>query len=207
MNPSPMAAVSGFGGGGGGGSGWNNHGGDGVAVVGGKVFDDRDMMIGALLLSPSKVGTEKKMLQNCDLPPPNKVFPGPENEKLELLKALRLSQTRAREAETKYAAVAKERDSLTRVFLWDSIKVFGYRQLVSLLELQVSNLHAEVEQKRHSTGGCDCGVGVGAGAAKKTMAAEPGDGGGGGGLTWVMTLAFCLGFAGLGLAFGCKFFF
>ncbi|CAK9171954.1 unnamed protein product [Ilex paraguariensis] len=91
-----------------------------------------------LMLSP-KSGIE--LMQNCDLPPPLKVFSGPdkkvippmnsligqeeeavafpmsrsgsEGENLELLRALRLSQTRAREAERKAQVLVKERDTLS----------------------------------------------------------------------------------------------
>jgi len=100
-----------------------------------KALDGNEMMMG--LEVSQKPGVD--LMQNCDLPPPTKVFTGSdttvvssmnrilsvtgkeddneefhvyisgsENEKLELLKALRLSQTRAREAEKKAATLVKE---------------------------------------------------------------------------------------------------
>ncbi|KAJ0097245.1 hypothetical protein Patl1_28258 [Pistacia atlantica] len=106
-----------------------------------------------------------------------------ESEKLELLKALRLSQTRAREAEKRAASFAKERDSLYCVFLEDSMRIFAYRQWMRLLEVQVSKV-----QKRESAGkeGDD-------------------DGEDGVGVSLFMALALCLGIVGVGFAFGCKY--
>ncbi|XAR73446.1 hypothetical protein NMG60_11007416 [Bertholletia excelsa] len=171
-----------------------------------------EMMMG-LFLSP-KSGHD--LLQNCDLPPPMKFFAvpdttvassltrvqgeignedqsefvasggGPEMGKLDLLKALRLSQTRAREAEKKAAALAKEKDCVLKAFLEDSSRLFAYRQWVRLLELQL----ARVERKK----------------LKKGLVSEEEDGedSGGTGMTWWMALAVCLGIAGVGLAFGCR---
>lgn len=155
------------------------------------------------------------LLQNCDLPPPLKVFPGSDkavlssmnriwtimgqedqnqdhlqictgdhsenNEKLELFKALRLSQTRAREAERKAARLIKEREAISNALLKESSHLFAYRQLVRLLELQVSKLH---RQQQHGSG----------------------DGEGAGNVTWLMALALCLGIAGVGFAFSCRYF-
>lgn len=161
-------------------------------------------------LSP---GGGLKHLQNCDLPPPLKVFAGTDkpvlssmnriwtimgqedqrqdhlqictgdrsenNEKLALLKALQLSQTRAREAERKAARLIKERETISKALLKESSHLFAYRQLVRLLELQVSKLR---RQQQH-------GSGDGAGNA-----------------SWLMALALCLGIAGVGFAFGCRYF-
>ncbi|XVF15285.1 hypothetical protein REPUB_Repub09cG0137800 [Reevesia pubescens] len=93
-------------------------------------------------------------VQNCDLPPPLKVFTGNEggeDEKLKLLKALRLSQTRAREAERKAANLAEEKERISNAFMKDSLHLFGYRQWVRLLEIQVSKLQSQlVKQEKHS---------------------------------------------------------
>ncbi|KAI8536333.1 hypothetical protein RHMOL_Rhmol10G0248900 [Rhododendron molle] len=113
------------------------------------------------------------LMQNCDLPPPSKIFTGPDksvltsmnrifnnvavadeeeesdeingigDEKLELLKALRLSQTRAREAEKKAAGLAKERDFLRNALMEDSLKLFAYRQWVKLLEFELVGVERE----------------------------------------------------------------
>ncbi|GAU49957.1 hypothetical protein TSUD_180210 [Trifolium subterraneum] len=116
------------------------------------------------------------LMQNCDLPPPSKVFLGPdksvilsmnkvcnisgkeeeqdrkhygtywlknghdEKDKMELLKALEASQTRAREAEKMAAILRKERDGLSIAFLEEAMQLFACRQRVRLLELQVLNL-------------------------------------------------------------------
>lgn len=120
------------------------------------------------------------LMQNCDLPPPSKVFMGPdktviysmnrvcnisgkedqqdskhyspyrlendydddddEKDKMELLKALQASQTRAREAEKKVSVLNKERDGLSIALLEEAMHLFGYRQQVRLLELQVLNM-------------------------------------------------------------------
>ncbi|TKY47681.1 hypothetical protein E2542_SST29741 [Spatholobus suberectus] len=116
------------------------------------------------------------LMQNCDLPPPSKVFMGPdksvilsmnrvyniagkgeeqdskhsgayriengddERDKMELLKALQASQTRAREAEKKAAVLKKEREGLSMALLEEAMYLFAYRQQVRLLELQVLHL-------------------------------------------------------------------
>lgn len=168
-----------------------------------------------------KPGGGLNLLQNCDLPPPLKVFPGTadkavmssmnkiwtiisqddhnqdhlsihtankseKDDKLELLKAVRLSQTRAREAERKAAKLIKEREAIFNALLKDSSHLFAYRQLVRLLELQLSKLH------RQQLNGEVQGEGEGDGAAS---------------VSWVMALAFCLGVAGVGVAFGYRYFF
>ncbi|KAG5241849.1 GTP cyclohydrolase II [Salix suchowensis] len=128
------------------------------------------------LLSPSS-GFD--LMQNCDLPPPLKVFSGSDKsvissmnrafsmvgrehdhddfdvyrgcggvnyEKLELLKALRLSQTRARDAERKAASLIKERDCL-----------FAYRQWVRLLEFQVLKAQEQQWKQQEKKLCCGCG--------------------------------------------------
>ncbi|XP_044497221.1 uncharacterized protein LOC123219344 [Mangifera indica] len=171
-------------------------------------------------LPSQKSGTE--FMQNCDLPPPTKVFSGSdkmvissmnricgmvdreeedrydfeacrscESEKLEILKALRLSQTRAREAEKKAASFAEERDTLYSIFLQDSLRIFAYRQWVRLLEVQASKLQ---KTERHSL--CCCGAKEG-----------DDDGKDGAGVSLFMALAFCLGIVGVGFAIGCKYLF
>uniref|UniRef100_A0A7C8YZC9 Uncharacterized protein n=1 Tax=Opuntia streptacantha TaxID=393608 RepID=A0A7C8YZC9_OPUST len=187
-----------------------------------KAFDENDLVMGVMLYQ------KHDLIQNCDLPPPMKVFSGSDiktvvpgsmkkkkkkintfslmgtqeeiddhNEddgKLELLKALRLSQTRAREAEAKCAAISKERDLLALGFMQNSMEVFAYRQLVRLLEFQVSKLQQQQNKQEMS---CDCGM------VREDEAID--DGSGTTGLTWIMAVAFCLGIAGFGFAIGCKY--
>ncbi|KAL1336568.1 hypothetical protein AAHE18_10G072000 [Arachis hypogaea] len=129
------------------------------------------------------------LMQNCDLPPPSKVFVGPDEtivfpmnracdavgkegeeeqrdgrhygtyggengggddrDKIELLKALRASQTRAREAEKKAAVLRKERDGLSVALVEEAMQLFAYRQHVRLLELQVLHLRSLWPEKKH----------------------------------------------------------
>lgn len=116
------------------------------------------------------------LMQNCDLPPPSKVFMGTdksvilsmnrvyniagkgeeedkknsgayriengddERDKMELLKALQASQTRAREAEKKASILRKEKEGLSMALLEEAMHLFAYRQQVRLLELQALHL-------------------------------------------------------------------
>lgn len=159
---------------------------------------DWDMMINHLV-SP-KSGPE--LMQNCDLPPPMKVFtasekviPSPINrickdEKLELLKALRLSQTRAREAEKKAASLSKEKDLISNAMLKESLRLFAYRQWVRLLEIQVSGRHWQGKNEGKQFCCCD--------------EWEKREGDDHSGMPWLVALAICLGIAGVGFSFGCR---
>lgn len=112
------------------------------------------------------------LMQNCDLPPPSKVFMGQdksvmlsmnrvyniagkgedhsgayriengddEKDKMELLKALQASQTRAREAEKMVAVLRREKEGLSMILLEEAMHLFAYRQQMRLLELQVLHL-------------------------------------------------------------------
>lgn len=186
-----------------------------------KGFDENDLVMGVML------SQKHDLIQNCDLPPPMKVFSGSDiktvvprsmkrkintfslmgnqeeidddddddDGKLGLLKALRLSQTRAREAEAKCAAISKERDLLALGFMENSMQVFAYRQLVRLLEFQVSKLQQKQKKQEMC---CDCGM-----VREGEEAMD--DGNGTAGFTWIMAVAFCLGIAGFGFALGCKY--
>ncbi|KAL5705119.1 hypothetical protein ACHQM5_023462 [Ranunculus cassubicifolius] len=172
------------------------------------------------------------LLQNCDLPPPVKVFTGAdeivlnsikskasntskitnevekrdlprsksseENDKVDLMKALQLSQSRARTAEKKASQMAEERDRLSSLFLKESLRLFAHRQWMKLLQLEVSHLqsHKQKNQHQHSCNHC-----------KKKLDRDEGssdaeDGENAGSLSWYMTLAICLGIAGVGVAVG-----
>ncbi|XP_077211007.1 uncharacterized protein LOC143846457 [Tasmannia lanceolata] len=136
-------------------------------VVGG----EKHIMMGFMLSQRS--GFE--LLQNCDLPPPLKVFSGEiqtvlktspsmkpsppinnyptedgyvrdfTNEKLGLLKALQLSQTRAREAEKKVLTVSSEKNQLTALFFQESYRLFAHRHWLKLLEIEISQLRSQLE--------------------------------------------------------------
>ncbi|KAL2528005.1 hypothetical protein Fot_20606 [Forsythia ovata] len=157
------------------------------------------------------------LVQNCDLPPPIKLFAGPVNKigkvagqevvddevlmskdsedgKFEILKALRLSQTRAREAERKCSVLLKEREALSNLLLDESLRLFAYQQWVRLLEFQVSKLEREqrTESLKSDAGGIPRweDYGEGSSSMKRYAAA-----------------AFCLAIAGMGLAIGCSYIF
>ncbi|KAG2711973.1 hypothetical protein I3760_04G103500 [Carya illinoinensis] len=200
-----------------------------------KAVDGNEMLKG-LDVSQKPAGMD--LMQNCDLPPPMKVFKGSDNtvissmnrvfsmtvkeddneefsvyrnvggsEKVELLKALRLSQTRAREAEKKTAALVKERDCLANALVEEGTRLFAYRQWVRVLELRVSKLQSQCQclhQHKHQQG-CVCGCGGEKGAEGLFKEGKGNEDGGG--VTWFMALAFCLGFFGVGFAFGYTFLF
>ena len=91
-------------------------------------------------------------------------------KKLDLLKAVRLSQTRAREAE-------KRAESLSNALSVESLQLFAYRQWSKLLEARILKLEAELAES---------------GAAERRDGVEPC-------LPWTLALAFCLGIAGAGI--------
>ena len=192
-----------------------------------RVAKEKDMMLGALISQKPGIN----FMQNCDLPPPLKVFTGldkavalsrgcsmgrkndehdqfdqvcrneGEGEKLELLKALRLSQTRAREAERKAACLAEEKERISNALMKDSLQLFGYRQRMRLLEIQVSKLQSKLlKQENNSHRCCDKPEG-------KRMVQEAIEGGNGDEMSWLVALALCLGIASVGFAFGCRYLF
>ncbi|KAJ6733608.1 hypothetical protein OIU74_005394 [Salix koriyanagi] len=122
-----------------------------------RALRENDLLLGPLL-SPSS-GFD--VMQNCDLPPPLKVFSGGcggvNYEKLELLKALRLSQTRARDAERKAASLIKERDCVANALFHDSSQLFAYRQWVRLLEFQVLKAQEQQWKQQEKKLCCGCG--------------------------------------------------
>lgn len=193
-----------------------------------RAMKENDTWLGPLL-SPNS-GTD--LLQNCDLPPPLKVFSwsdrtvmssmnrgfsttrrehdrddfdmcsgfGGENyEKLELLKALRLSQTRAREAERKAASLVKERDCVANALLHESFHLFVYRQWVRLLEFQVLKAQTQHQQQEKKLC-CGCGRSK---EVKDQLEEEEGSDDGSREYWINVALTFFLGFVGFGLAFGC----
>ncbi|KAG2579409.1 uncharacterized protein LOC120679009 [Panicum virgatum] len=149
------------------------------------------------------------LLQNCDLPPPAKLFgPVPTLQRLEsaagadqksgggvgsndsLLRALRLSQSRAREAEEKLAAAGASNGELAALLVRDSVALSAHRRWVMMLEAENSLLRG------------------GGGRGADPGPDDDGDGnawrsGGGGGVAaWWVALAVCVGIAGVGLALG-----
>ncbi|OVA20894.1 hypothetical protein BVC80_8905g14 [Macleaya cordata] len=175
------------------------------------------------------------LLQNCDLPPPLKVFAGADKtaitsirppsytkvcgedefpitrdsfeiEKLELLRALQLSQTRAREAERKAKLMTQERDHLSHSFLKESLRIFAYKQWVKLLEFEVSQLQSENQKEQKQSCSCGCHPKREKQSSSSSEEEKVGNGGDVGSLTWCMALALCLGIAGVGFVFGCTYY-
>ncbi|PWZ55426.1 hypothetical protein Zm00014a_028421 [Zea mays] len=124
-------------------------------------YDDlqREMMLMAAdrphkqLQQHRRHGHRPDLLQNCDLPPPAKLFgPVPTLQRLEtaaakdhkaddgLLRALRLSQSRAREAEDKLAAAGATNVDLAALLVRDSVALSAHRRWVMMLEAENSLL-------------------------------------------------------------------
>lgn len=134
------------------------------------------------------------LLENCDLPPPLKLFPEPRHRNTEgggatdehrhLLRALRLSQTRAREAEAAVAALAESNARLASLLARESMRLYAHRQWLRLLEAEKTTW-----LRRQKTSA----------AAAAAPVPEPPTAG--------VLLALCLGIAGLGLVMGYRFLF
>ncbi|CAM0871699.1 unnamed protein product [Alopecurus aequalis] len=130
------------------------------------------------------------LLQNCDLPPPAKLLgPFPTLQRLEsvdqkgdggggndsLLRALRLSQSRAREAEQRLAAAGASNGSLAALLVRDSVALSAHRRWVMMLEAENSVLRAAGGGR--PAGEDDYGAGSGVATA------------------WWVALAVCVGLA------------
>lgn len=139
------------------------------------------------------------LMQNCDLPPPLKVFSGPDKsvllsptsdnvedveqggDRLEVLKALRRSQTRAREAERKYLALEEEKEALSNLMLRESARLLACKNWIKVLELQILQLKTQKQQQQEYE-------------HVDTKEDENGTNG----VTWFIAVAFCLGIAAIG---------
>ncbi|KAG8087346.1 hypothetical protein GUJ93_ZPchr0010g8834 [Zizania palustris] len=197
---------SGASGGGGGGSGGGSGGLEWWEL-------ERDMLVVAAAaaehkkqqLSPRRPFFAADLLQNCDLPPPAKLFgPLPTLQRLEnaaagtncrsggnvdggnddrLMRALRLSQSRAREAEGKLAAAGASNGELAALLVRDSVVLSAHRRWVMMLEAENFLLR-----------------GVGAVVFDDGDEEEEGDARRGAVAAWWLALAVCVGIAGVGLA-------
>uniref|UniRef100_A0A0E0LW28 Uncharacterized protein n=1 Tax=Oryza punctata TaxID=4537 RepID=A0A0E0LW28_ORYPU len=162
---------------------------------------------------PARRAFAADLLQNCDLPPPAKLFgplprlgnaaagtspdrKGGDGEGGDggdrLMRALRLSQSRAREAEEKLAAAGASNGELSALLVRDSMVLSAHRRWVMMLEAENSGLR---------------GAAGFAGSAKEGVGEEEEeeeDGGGAqrGAAAWWLALAVCVGIAGIGLAMG-----
>ena len=94
------------------------------------------------------------LVQNSDLPPPAKLFQGGSaaEEHRRLLKALRLSQTRAREAEEEAAALTESNGRLNSLLIRESMRLLAQKHWLKLLEME----------RNFAGAGEDDGVGGGA---------------------------------------------
>jgi stress response protein YsnF len=100
-----------------------------------------------------------------------------------LLRALRLSQTRAREAEKEFMATTEKNHQMMSLLLEESLRLSAHRQWVRILETENIVLKKRTEEEKSEVKGDDV-------AAVADMA------------SWYMALALCLGIAGVGLALG-----
>jgi hypothetical protein len=100
-----------------------------------------------------------------------------------LLRALQLSQTRAREAEKEFMATTQRNQQMMSLLLEDSLRLSAHRQWVGILETENIVLKKRTEKEKTEVKGDDV-------AAVADMA------------SWCLALALCLGIAGVGLALG-----
>lgn len=108
-------------------------------------------------------------MENCDLPPPIKVYEGLEKtivvpplpptlgneedhggdrlekEKWELSKALRLSQSRARKAERMVEVLSKELNGLSKLLIQESMESFADKQWLKVMEFRISKLENQLK--------------------------------------------------------------
>ncbi|KAL6858844.1 hypothetical protein ACP4OV_017846 [Aristida adscensionis] len=204
------------GGGGGGGEGGGGGGGGLEWELERQYAFEREMMM--LTTAPGAEQRRRRrplaadLLQNCDLPPPAMLFgPLPTLQRLEsaagmgrkqasdgdlglgggnesLLRALRLSQSRAREAEEKLAAAGASNGELAALLVRDAVALSAHRRWVMMLEAENSALRG------------------GGGGAERCLDDDDDDMAAGdqrGGVAaWWVALAVCVGIAGVGLALG-----
>ncbi|KAJ3704920.1 hypothetical protein LUZ61_008625 [Rhynchospora tenuis] len=101
----------------------------------------------------------------------------------DLLRALQLSQTRAREAEKEYMATTERNQQMMALLLDESLRLSAHKQWVRILETENSVLKKRKEEEKTKAKADDV-TGV------ADMA------------TWCLAFALCLGIAGVGLALG-----
>ncbi|XP_020104031.1 uncharacterized protein LOC109721040 [Ananas comosus] len=128
-----------------------------------------------------------------DLPPPSRVYTplrieakkGGSDESTMLLRALRLSQTRAREAEEKASHVGEENKAAAAVLFKEFLRLSAHRRWVKLLEAEVTMLR----EKR----------------MRRIMEEEGRENDGMPHVEWYLAFALCLGVGVVGFVFWDKF--
>ncbi|KAL9662839.1 hypothetical protein QQ045_027674 [Rhodiola kirilowii] len=156
-----------------------------------------------LMIQPNR--HHHQLMQNCDLPPPTKLYlgcfdnpiytPNPNNIlENNLARALNLSQARAREAERRMEEAVKERAFAINALLSESMRVMAYRRWLMMLEIQFEKLRLNKAEEdvtetrrtflRNVAEDEDTDDDVDVGVEK-----------------WKMGLLICLGLAGLRLAY------
>lgn len=132
--------------------------------------------------------TTISLMQNCDLPLPTKLFSGGDGffvDKLEILKALHLSQTRATEAEKKLRILAEEMEAVSRLLVDESMILLAHRQWVNLLEFDVLQLEREGQEEERER-------------ASRSIREDCSN-------KWYAAIAVCFAIAGAGFALGCRY--
>ncbi|KAL5982313.1 hypothetical protein ACLOJK_016384 [Asimina triloba] len=123
---------------------------------------------------------------------------GISDDRFSLLRALRLSQTRAREAEKKIVEMSAEKERLSALLLGESLQLFAHKRWLKLLEMEVEYLHSQVAVPSRAGNEREQ-----AAAAKTNDSADGADAGS----AWCVALAVCLGIASVGFVLGCSYWF
>ncbi|XP_009615430.1 uncharacterized protein [Nicotiana tomentosiformis] len=110
------------------------------------------------------------------------------SDRIELLKALRRSQTRAREAERKYQELHKEKNALSNFLIEESARSLAYKNWIKVLEFQILQLKTQQQQQQQHVD-------------RMHRTKEDEDKNAANGVTWFMAVALCLGIA----AIGCRY--
>nr|CAD1826312.1 unnamed protein product [Ananas comosus var. bracteatus] len=104
-----------------------------------------------------------------------------------LLRALQLSQTRAREAEKQALLAGTTNRRMAELLLEESLRLSAHRRWIAMLEIEISMLQRKgLWQKEEDGRDEDAAAAAGAAAAA----------------TWCFALALCVGIAGVGFALG-----
>ncbi|CAN6480067.1 unnamed protein product [Victoria cruziana] len=114
------------------------------------------------------------------------------DKKPDLLKALQLSQTRARVAERKASIMNMENENLLNLYFRDSGRIFAYRQWVKLLELEILQLQSQAAVSQYNDS-LNCSKSCPDINGKKDKFDNDSD------RAWYWALTLCLSFASVGI--------